>query len=137
MFSLLQTDYMPQGERSFPLPLPTLSHHRLSQKCQRRTFKDWVSVGPFTSPIRCLSWIPSPYPQKEGNLVFQAGISEQKIQSRWLDTASLVWSQALLSLLRICLVLDWSSLKAHPHLGVQSQSSCEIGLSEDAQSHWI
>lgn len=38
------------------------SHHRLSQKCQRRTFKDRVSVGPFTSPIRCLSWIPSPYP---------------------------------------------------------------------------
>lgn len=61
-FSLLQTDCMPQGERSFPPPLPSLSHHRLSPKCQRRTFKDRVSVDPFTSPIRCLSWIPSPYP---------------------------------------------------------------------------
>lgn len=51
------------GRTSLTPPLPSRSHHRLSQKCQRRAFKNRIPVGPFLSPIRCLSWKPHPYPE--------------------------------------------------------------------------
>lgn len=47
------------GHANLPPQLPSLSHHKLSQKCQRRTFKNRIPVG---SPIRRLSWKPHPYP---------------------------------------------------------------------------
>lgn len=60
---------------------------------------------------------PSLPRKQEGSLVFQAELQSRRFKAGARITASLVWSQALLTLPRVCLVLDWSFLKACPALG--------------------